>query len=366
MLRSFSVKNYKGFKDEIFLDLSNNREYEFNDYLIKDNLVNKAIIYGRNSSGKSNLGYAIFDIVTHLTDKNQNRNNQHYLNANSHEIMAVFKYDFKFDENNLYYEYGKKNDTEMFYEKITVNGKLIFEYDMVNNTQLINLVTGTSLIQWTSKDDKMSAIKFLLSTFKFDETDPLYKMYDYVNKMLWFRSMNGANYYLGYDSGKGLIDNYLYENNLCDKLQKFLNDNGIKEKVVIEIQSGNPIINFKFANNTIPFSRIASSGTKALLLVFYWMEKAFKDASLVFMDEFDAFYHIELSSVIVKNVFDNRNFQTILTTHNAALINNSNYRPDIYYILNNGKIKNLPDSTNRTIREAHNLEKMFRAGIFED
>ena len=34
-------------------------------------LADNALIYGHNGVGKSNLGLAIFDIIGHLTDKNE-------------------------------------------------------------------------------------------------------------------------------------------------------------------------------------------------------------------------------------------------------------------------------------------------------
>ncbi len=70
MLRSFSVKGFKNFKDEIILDLSDVKEYDFNEVCILDNTIRSSITYGHNSSGKSNFGEAIFDIVANLTDKN--------------------------------------------------------------------------------------------------------------------------------------------------------------------------------------------------------------------------------------------------------------------------------------------------------
>ena len=67
MLKKFKVNNFKNFKNDLVVDFSNKRDYDFNTQLIKNNLINKIIIYGYNNSGKSNLGFAIMDITTHLT-----------------------------------------------------------------------------------------------------------------------------------------------------------------------------------------------------------------------------------------------------------------------------------------------------------
>ena len=71
MLKYFEVKNYKGFKNGLSIDFSNHRDYTFHKDFIKNNIVNKGLIYGKNGSGKSNFGLALFDIVYHLTDKHK-------------------------------------------------------------------------------------------------------------------------------------------------------------------------------------------------------------------------------------------------------------------------------------------------------
>lgn len=47
MLKRFEVTNFKGFKDTLLFDLSA-RDYAFNSEIVKNGLVNKAIIYGKN------------------------------------------------------------------------------------------------------------------------------------------------------------------------------------------------------------------------------------------------------------------------------------------------------------------------------
>ena len=118
-----------------------------------------------------------------------------------------------------------------------------------------------------------------------------------------------------------------------------------------------------YGNAEASFYRVASRGTKSLALFFYWyivMEKA----SLVFIDEFDAFYHFELSENIVKMLNKFENVQIILTTHNTDLLSNDLLRPDCFFWLHDEKISSLADLTEKEIRKAHNLQKMFKAGAF--
>ena len=68
MLKTFETENYRTFSDRIIFDLTS-KDYTFSNDIVKNGLVNKAIIYGRNAIGKSSLGLALFDIISHLTDR---------------------------------------------------------------------------------------------------------------------------------------------------------------------------------------------------------------------------------------------------------------------------------------------------------
>ena len=70
MLVKFSVSNYKNFQDPISIDFTATHDYKFNTKCVHNGLLSKIIIYGNNASGKSNFGFALFDIVGLLTDKN--------------------------------------------------------------------------------------------------------------------------------------------------------------------------------------------------------------------------------------------------------------------------------------------------------
>src|SRR5690554_4404438 len=110
MFKKISVKNYKGFNEEISFDFSDYKEYQFNTFAIKDELIKSAILYGKNSSGKSNFGLALFDLTIHLTDKQTQKNQfSNYLNGDSDEEYASFSYEFLINKINFKYAYKKKD-----------------------------------------------------------------------------------------------------------------------------------------------------------------------------------------------------------------------------------------------------------------
>jgi AAA15 family ATPase/GTPase len=111
---------------------------------------------------------------------------------------------------------------------------------------------------------------------------------------------------------------------------------------------------------------ITSSGTKALRIFYFWYLKIQeKKASFLFIDEFDAFYHHDLSWLVIKMLKKITGTQIILTTHNTSNISNDLLRPDCYFIMDNEKIQPMTNLTDRELREGHNIEKMYKAGSFE-
>ena len=181
--------------------------------------------------------------------------------------------------------------------------------------------------------------------------------------MLWFRSVK-SNEFIGLLPNNESLSDFIIKHNLLKDFEKFLNDCGQKYKLVELEQLGKKVIGVKYKNYTALFGAVASAGTFSLWLFYYWMHRTDK-ISFVYLDEFDAFYHYELSAYILKLVNSKSEFQSVLTSHNTLLINNELMRPDCYAILKDGKISSFADSTNKTIRQGHNLEKMMLGGEFE-
>ena len=89
-----------------------------------------------------------------------------------------------------------------------------------------------------------------------------------------------------------------------------------------------------------------------------------KEASFVFIDEFDAFYHYELSYEVCKRLF-NMDCQVFTSSHNTYLMSNDLLRPDCYFIIKDNIIKPLNACTDKELRMGNNIEKMFRGKAFE-
>ena len=114
----------------------------------------------------------------------------------------------------------------------------------------------------------------------------------------------------------------------------------------------------------IPFMVIISTGTKALELLYFWMQRM-GQATFVFIDEFDAFYHHDLAEDLVRYFKQRPNRQVLCASHNTDLFSNKVLRPDCLFILTRDKITSAANATKRELREGHNLEKLYKSGEFD-
>lgn len=85
----------------------------------------------------------------------------------------------------------------------------------------------------------------------------------------------------------------------------------------------------------------------------------------IFIDEFDAYYHYELSRFIVEKLKE-INCQAIFTTHNTGIMNNDLFRPDCLFIMKQDSIKPTFLLTNKDLRKAHNMEKLYKGNFFNE
>lgn len=366
MLTKFAVTNYRGFAKKIELDLSHPSGYDFNKTAIKDGVVKNGIIYGPNGSGKTNIGLAIFDIANHLSHKWKKPD--YYLNfvsAVNYLQPVEFEYCFKFDNRWLKYSYAKttkdgqiiivkerlEEQNNVLFNK-DANGLTIADEFSISADAKQNLMTGANTV---------SLINFILGSAPLAKDHLLIKLRDFVENMLFFRSLDNREF-IGYREGSSNIEEYIISNQYVKDFEIFLEETSKQKFEFAEPVLGEKILYCLMNGVKIPFQLVASTGTLNLELQYFWL-KEMVNASFVFIDEFDAFYHHELSYAICRRLFVGDR-QTFMTTHDTFLLTNDLLRPDCFFIIRDNKIDAICNMTEKELRFGHNLEKLYRGGTF--
>ena len=365
MLAKFSVKNFRGFTDRIELDLTRPSNYNFSTYAIKDGIIKNGIIYGPNGSGKTNFGLAIFDIVNHLTQKWKKAD--YYMNftyAGSQSVMVEFDYTFVFGGQTVEYRYSKDYHGLLRSEEMLVDGKQLFkrEAGKFNIDAKAFPMDPAFQKNLAENANNVSIVNFLLTSYPLAADHYLMQLQKFVNGMLWFRSLD-IREFIGLENNVTMLDEYIIRHKLIDDFRRFLLNVSGQEFKFANPNPGDKMLFCVIDKKKIPFDLIVSTGTQHLKLLYFWM-KRMGNATFVFIDEFDAFYHFKLSFEVCKQLFTQQ-CQVFMSSHNTYLMTNDLLRPDCNFILNENKIKPFCDSTDKELRFGHNIEKLFRGDAFQ-
>lgn len=376
MLTSFSVKNFKNFEKKFTIDLSNTKQYAYSEACVKDGIVKTGLIYGPNSIGKSNLGKAIFDIVQTLTDKERTPTlYSSYANARHPEQPVEFIYEFLFGSSRVRYEYNKLAYEDVVQEKFFVDD---VEYVNRHGSEFNTKLQGTETLNGNKLISKISAMRFIRANaaLAYNPTNKTVKeFFDFVDRMLMFSNLR-QSYYQGFAIGGALVDVEIIKKGKLAELEEFLNSADVECKLKNLEINGQQKMFFSFGeNHFIDFWENASTGTQSLVFFFYWyMQMQDNPAiapSFVYLDEFDAFYHEETAAKVVEKLKQVQ-CQVLLTTHDSNLLSNDLIRPDCAFKML-PEYKNsdsyvmgpLSSRTQKELRQALNIPKMFRAGAFD-
>lgn len=146
MLLQFSVNNFRSIKDTVTLSMTASSSTEGKHrFLAGDNVVlNSAVIYGANASGKSNVLKA-FGFMCHLVLNKDHINlvddplphDPFCLNTETEFASSYFEIIFLLD--NIKYRYGFEADSTTVYAEWLYNDELcLFERDLEENNHYVN------------------------------------------------------------------------------------------------------------------------------------------------------------------------------------------------------------------------------------
>lgn len=254
----------------------------------------------------------------------------------------------------------------MVNEEICINDKIVVSYDHKTHDGFVKL-EGTETLNTNLSQNNIAFIKYIRSNAVLNmnnEANKVFKKFiDFVDNMLLFSSLEN-NHYQGFTNGNGTISNTIISKGKLYDFEKFLETAGIKYKLLEKNIDDKDLIYCDFDGTEVSFYSVASRGTCTLALFYNWLIQL-DEVSLVFIDEFDAFYHNDLARLVIEEVLKQK-CQAIITTHNTSIMDNDLLRPDCYFNLVDGEIKSFANSTQKELRKAHNIEKLYRAGSFNE
>lgn len=240
------LKNYKNFKEEIVIDFQGISGYQFSQDCITDGIISKMLIYGRNATGKTNLGRALTDIKKTMLGIGYYLGKREILNADSTEDSARFTYEFKFGEQTLVYQYAKFSDQDLKEEKLIIDNQLIFECDFEQkkyNFENLNYINAESAnidryiqsmdlegMENEIPEPVLPFLRWLISNVALENDSILLKLGSYVRRMTDISASNVMAY-----SPMRVKDSFyeaLEEPDRLKDLEDFLNGMGIICKLV--------------------------------------------------------------------------------------------------------------------------------------
>jgi len=399
MLRRFEVRNFKNFDGQFIFDLASAKNYEINPECVQNGIAANAIVYGPNACGKTNLGYAVFDIKTHLTDeKISDYYGANYLNASRCRDHAEFVYCFRFGNDEVEYTYRKESVRKLLSEVLKINGKTVVELDRTKGSVAEFNLEGTETLNSDLGPDlgdsgqPLSAVKYVASSTVLEsspENAVFREFIAFVKHMRHFTTETARDVKAPASDSTRIITALAGG---LEKFEKFLGRAGVACKLTTVEVSGEKRIAFDFGATHLDFLANASAGTLSLtaqyiqlvslhLLEFgtqmiqqYGTKRPPENVEgniaflprvkpFLFVDEFDAFYHHAAARHMV-GLFKKLNCQSVLTTHNTSIMSNDLLRPDCYFIMSATDIRPAYAFTDKELRKAHNIEKMYRAGVF--
>ena len=347
MLLEFTVGNFLSFKDKKTFSLEAGGISEHKENVVKEGkykVLRSAVIYGANSSGKSNFIKALDFMVTTIKDSSKLnsadklKTKPFLLNTETENEPSFFE--ILFIEEGNRYRYGFELDNnkihnEWFYV-LNVNSKKEALYFVRNNEGI-----GISDIfqEANGLENKTRDNGLFLSVVDQFNSDVAKLVIKSVSK-LYIRSglehensIHATDILCGYDEDRKIISDFIEKLDLgfssfsIDLDEKKAFKERLKTHHKKYDAKNNFVSNFEFGLN-----EQESSGTNKIFDLVGYMIFVLRSGMVLIVDELDSKLHPILTQEIIK-LFNNpetnpKNAQLIFTTHDTNLLGANLFRRD--------------------------------------
>ena len=317
-LLKFSVKGFKGFKDEITLDMTDKREQTTES-------KGMAIILGKEGAGRTNLGEALFDIAYNF-NKSLVRPKSMYAYANS--SVAV----------------------EFCYELCDSVLKAVYRYRYkVYDGEIYDVLLDETTDKYPISEDKRDKV--------------LKDISDFAQSMLFIKNCK-ERFPMRAEDLKGEL---LPSDDFLRDFEEFLVSSFGYEVDFVKINSE---LYFKKNGVVLPFFKCANKRLVDLYLLVnsvgcdcYFEDEKY---SLIYVDDLPFIKDItKTPSPAILTFLENRAQQVIVAPIDTIYFKFDRPKEDLY-IIANGQVKEIQEWTPKNLQYGHNFEGLYRGGAFDE
>lgn len=402
MIISFSFKNFKNFKNEVKFSFEKGNKRELTEHIINKkgySLLPLKVIYGSNSTGKTNILKAIEVLKNIVISGKVREKSDSYIALCSNfsskkdyekpielaiEMLInndIYKYEIKFKN---FWESQKSSILE---EKLIENNEIMFE----RKKDDINFSTKKSIIdkhyaifqkkeivniyQYQFKKNILENQTFLSLYQSIDkETTQKIENYFYNNIMI-IKNIEIRKIDLPRELKNKVKTDSKFTNSLVNKLLSELHQD--KAKIYFKKEEENkpikPIAKYIFSDSNDSIETFAeateSKGTLKLIDIIEPIVYSLKNGTVLMIDELDASIHHEIIYSIISAYGDptinKKGAQLVFTTHNPVYMNERLLRRDeIVFVEKNDETSYINTLDDFDIRKDKKYLKNYLAGEF--
>ena len=392
MLVNFTFKNYRSFKNEMTLSMEAASIQELSEAVVKscdEELLPVAVMYGANSSGKSNVLKALKamrDVLLNsvkLNPKDRLEAEPFSLDLTSGNEPTSFEIQFTLNNSRFRYGFDYTAEAivaEWLYEKRP--GEREFELFLRSGSEF--KISKTRFAEGLGKQTATPDNRLFVSLVAQLNGKVSQSILDWFSNIEYMSGMDGNGY-----AGKTLRTIFYQENGNEEIMnllhQTHLGFNGIKvsmnlgdedsvdSKTIHDIYDADGKV---VGQKEFPTDKMESEGTKKMIEIAGPIVDAIRLGQILIVDELDAKLHPFLTRKII-GLFMNKEFnktgaQLIFATHDTNLLNIQYLRRDQIWFTEKDKsdstdlysLVEFRDDSGNKVRNDRNIEKDYINGRY--
>ena len=392
MLVNFTFKNFRSFRGEMTLSMEATAIQELSDAVVRscgEDLLPVAVMYGANSSGKSNVLKALKamrDVLLNSVKLNpKDRLDAEPFSLDLTSSFAPTSFEIQFTLNGSKFRYGFDYTSEMIisewlYEKRP--GEREFELFLRSGNEF--KISKTRFSEGIGKQDATPANRLFVSLVAQLNGKVSQSILDWFSNIEYMSGMDGKGYagktlrtIFYQDAGKEDIMNLLNQTHLgFDGISVSMNiadEDSVDSKTIHNIYDDNGNI---VGKKEFPTDKMESEGTKKMIEIAGPIVDAIRLGQILIVDELDAKLHPFLTrkiiSMFMDKEFNQNGAQLIFATHDTNLLNIQYLRRDQIWFTEKDKtdstelysLVEFRDEAGNKVRNDRNIEKDYINGRY--